>query len=140
MRITSIIEQELGCPPLVLIVSDDYETREGIEKLLSDDGYRVEAARHEDDAVQRALSCCPNVILVSLAGTPDQVVASAVRVRRRAKLDATVPVVVFSVPTIDEGAEIALGRNVYITRPDNFDQLRSLLGRVVLDSLRRMFV
>jgi DNA-binding response OmpR family regulator len=136
VRITSVIERELGCPPLVLVVSDDHETRDGTERLLSADGYRIETARDEDEAAERASWCCPNLILVSLAGRPDAVVASAVRVRRRADLDATVPVVVFSVPTIDEGAEIALGRNVHVTRPDNFDQLRSLLGRVMLESLR----
>jgi DNA-binding response OmpR family regulator len=136
VRITSLIEQELGCPPLVLVVENDEETRDGIEKLLAADGYRVETARNETDAVDRAARCCPTLILVSLAGSPDQVVAAAVRVRRRADIDASVPVVVFSVPTIDEGAEISLGRNVHITRPDNFDQLRALLGRVILKSLR----
>jgi hypothetical protein len=39
--------------------------------------------------------------------------------------------VIFCVPTVDEGAEIALGRNVFVTRPDNFDQLRRLLGRLL---------
>lgn len=136
MRITSIIEQELGCPPLVLVVSDDREVRDGTEKLLASDGYRIETARDEQTAAERASSCCPNLILVSLAGSPDAVVAAAVRLRRRADLDASVPVVVFSVPTIDEGAEITLGRNVHVTRPDNFDQLRSLVGRAILESLR----
>jgi DNA-binding response OmpR family regulator len=120
----------------VLVVADDHEIRDGTEQLLAADGYRIETARDEETAAERASSCCPNLILVSLAGGPADVVASAVRMRRRADLDASVPVVVFSVPTIDEGAEIALGRNVHVTRPDNFDQLRSLLGRVILESLR----
>jgi len=136
VRITSIIEHELGCTPLVLVVDDDEETRDGIEALLSSDGYRIEAARSEEDAVGRASRSCPNLILVSLAGPPEDVVAAAVRVRRRSDIDAAVPVVVFSVPTIDEGAEVPLGRNVYATRPDNFDQLRGLIGRVILASLR----
>jgi len=136
VRITSVIEQELGCRPLVLVVSDDHEIRDGTEQLLISDGYRIETARDEQTAAERASSCCPNLILVSLAGRPDAVVAAAVRMRRRAELDASVPVVVFSVPTIDEGAEIALGRNVHVIRPDNFDQLRSLVGRVILESLR----
>jgi CheY-like chemotaxis protein len=136
VRITSVIERELGCTPLVLAVDGDEETRDGIEALLSSDGYRVEAARSESDAVDRASRCCPNLILVSLAGSPDEVVGAAVRVRRRAELDASVPIVVFSVTTIEEGAEVHLGRNVYATRPDNFDQLRSLIGRLILKSLR----
>jgi DNA-binding response OmpR family regulator len=136
VRITSIIERALGCTPLILAVDGDSETRDGIEALLTADGYHVEPARSEDDAVARASFCCPNLILVSLSGAPEDVVAAAVRVRRRADLDSAVPIVVFSVPTIEEGAEIPLGRNVYVTRPDNFDQLRSLIARAILDSLR----
>ena len=119
----------------MLVVADDEETRDGIEKLLVSDGYRVEPARSEDDAVERASRCCPDLILVTLDGPPATVVAAAVRIRRRAEIDASVPVVVFCVPTIEEGAEIALGRNVYVTRPDNFDQLRDFLGQLILASL-----
>lgn len=135
VRITSVLERELGYAPLVLAVHDDEETRDGIEALLSSDGYRVEPARSEDDAVARASRCCPDLILVSLGAPPAEVVAAAVRIRRRAELDASVPLVVFSVPTIEEGAEIALGRNVYVTHPDNFDQLRALIGRLIMASL-----
>ena len=135
VRIASLLERALGCPPLVLAVESDEETRDGIEALLSADGYRVEPARNEDEAVERASRCCPDLILVSLRMPPAEVVAAAVRIRRRAEIDAAVPVVVFSVPTIEEGAEIALGRNVYATYPDNFDQLRALIGRLIMASL-----
>jgi CheY-like chemotaxis protein len=135
VRVTSFIERQVGCAPLVLVVEDVEETRDGIEQLLIADGYRVEPARSEDDAVARASRGCPDLILVSLAGSPTAVVAAAVRIRRRAGIDASVPVVVFCVPTIDEGAEIPLGRNVWATRPDNFDQLRALLGRLLMSSL-----
>ena len=135
MSVITIAERELGCAPLVLVVEDDEETRDGIEALLRSDGYRIEPARSEDDAVERALRCCPDLILVSLAGSPASVVGAAVRIRRRAGIDASVPVVVFCVPTIVEGAEVPLGRNVWATRPDNFDQLRGLLGRLILESL-----
>ena len=119
----------------MLVVEDVEETRDGIERLLTADGYRVEPARDEGDAIRRASACCPDLILVSLGGSPDAVVAAAVRIRRQSDLDAAVPVVVFCVPTIDEGAEICIGRNVWVTRPDNFDQLRAMLARLVLSSL-----
>jgi hypothetical protein len=90
---------------------------------------------YEQDAVERALRCCPDLILVSLDGTPAAVVAAAVRVRRRAEIDVSVPVVVFSIATIEEGAEVPLGRNVYATRPDNFDQLRAFIRQRIVDSL-----
>jgi hypothetical protein len=44
-----------------------------------------------------------------------------------------VPVVVFCVDGISEGGEVAIGQNVHITQPDNFNQLRSLLTRVLCE-------
>jgi CheY-like chemotaxis protein len=135
VRVPAFIERQIGCSPLVLMVEDVEETRDGIEKLRTADGYRVEPARNEHDAVTRASRCCPDLILVSLAGSPSAVVAAAVRIRRRAGIDTSVPVVVFCVPTIEERAEVMLGRNVWARRPDNFDQLRELLGRLLVRSL-----
>ena len=36
----------------ILVVEDVHETRDGIEKLLKTDGYRVAVARDERDAVE----------------------------------------------------------------------------------------
>jgi DNA-binding response OmpR family regulator len=119
---------------VVLVADDVEETRDGIEKLLSADGYRVDPARNEDDAVDRARRRRPDLILVSLDGPPVEVIASAARIRVRAALNDRVPVVVFCIPTLDEGAEVAIGSNVYVTRPDNFDQLRAFLGRLLRQS------
>jgi len=132
----SSVERQVGYVPLVLVVEHDEETRDGIEQLLSADGYRVEAARNEEDAVKRALRCCPDLILVTVAGSPDAAVGAAVRIRRRAGIDVAVPVVVFCVPALEQGAEVPLGRNVHVTRPDNFDQLRAFLLRLIVASIR----
>jgi CheY-like chemotaxis protein len=120
-------------PPLIMVADDEEETRDGIEKLLLADGYRVVPVRSEDDAVHRASRRRPDLILVSFDGSPPQVTASAVRIRRRAGLDDRVPVVVFCVPTLEEGAEVDLGYNVHATLPDNFDQLRVFLRRLLGD-------
>jgi len=115
---------------LILVVEDVEETRDGIEKLLEADGYRVDPARSEEDAVMRARRESPNLILVSLGAHVD-VVATVARIRARAELSDEIPIVIFCVETIAEGAEVKIGTNVYATRPDNFDQLRSLLGRLL---------
>jgi PleD family two-component response regulator len=49
--------------PLILVVEDIEETR--IERLLIADGYRVDPARNEEDAVIKAKRTPPNLILVS---------------------------------------------------------------------------
>jgi CheY-like chemotaxis protein len=115
----------------ILVVEDVEETRDGIEKLLNADGYRVEAARDERYAVESARRKRPDLILVSLGGTPRDVIASARRIRERAGLGNDVPVVVFCVGEVSQGDEVAIGQNVYVTRPDNFDQLRNLLARLL---------
>lgn len=116
------------------MVNDVEETRDGIEKLLTADGYRVDPARSEDDAVDRARRHGPDLILVSLGGSPVDVIASAARIRQRGGVSRAVPVVVFCGPTVDAGAEVAIGNGVYVTRPDNFDQLRAFLGRLLRES------
>ena len=42
--------------------------------------------------------------------------------------------VVLSSETLAEGEEVAIDRSVYITRPDNFNQLRSLLARLLSEN------
>jgi hypothetical protein len=53
------------------------------------------------------------------------------RIRERAGLGEEVPVVVFCATNLNEGAEVEVGYNVYMTRPDNFDQLRGWLSRLL---------
>jgi CheY-like chemotaxis protein len=118
-------------PPIILVVEDVHETRDGIEKLLMADGYRVAPARNERDAIESAQRTRPDLILVSLAGSPHEVVFSARSIRQRAAVGEHVPVVVFCIEGIDDGDEVAIGQNVHLTRPDNFNQLRSLIARLL---------
>jgi len=48
------MDNEVGINPVILVVEDVHETRDGIEKLLKLDGYRVVAARDELDGIERA--------------------------------------------------------------------------------------
>jgi hypothetical protein len=40
-------------------------------------------------------------------------------------------VVVFCIDGIAEGEEVEIGENVHLTRPDNFNQLRRLIARLL---------
>src|SRR4030095_15893335 len=68
----------------ILVVEDVHETRDGIEKLLTADGYRVAVARDERDAIESAQRQRPDLILVSLAGLPSEVMVTARLIRDRA--------------------------------------------------------
>jgi CheY-like chemotaxis protein len=122
--------------PLILVVEDVHETRYGMEKLLIADGYRVGLARDEDDAIESVQLRRPDLILVSLPNSPNEVVLAATRIRERADASQEVPVVIFCVDGIGEGDEIAIGQNIHLTLPDNFNQLRSLLCRLLAASTR----
>jgi DNA-binding response OmpR family regulator len=130
----SAFRKRAGKTATILVVNDVEETRDATEKLLIADGYRVDQARNEDDAVDRINRRRPDLILVSLAGSPVDVIVSVARVRERAGLTKDVPVVVFCLP-IEEGAEVAIGSNVYVTWPDHFDQLRTFLRHLLLESM-----
>ena len=115
----------------ILVVEDVEETRYGIERLLTASGYQVSTARDEEEAIQKASLHHPDLILISLGLDAVQVLPVARRIRERAGLGEEVPVVIFCVASLNEGDEVAAGYNVYMTRPDNFDQLRALLSRLL---------
>ncbi len=125
------MDNEIDINPIILVVEDVHETREGIEKLLKVDGYRVLLARDELDGIESARRQRPDLILVSLAGSPSEVLGSGRRIRESAAAGDDVPVVIFCFDKVPEGAEVAIGKNVYIAQPDNFNQLRSLLSRLL---------
>lgn len=128
MRSEAVIKTRTS---IILVVEDVHETRDGIERLLAADGYQVTVARDETDAIESARFRRPDLILVSLAGSPREVVFSARAIRERSGVGGQVPVVVFCIEAIGEGDEVAIGQNVHITRPDNFNQLRGLLARLL---------
>lgn len=117
--------------PRILVVEDVHEIRDGMEKLLTADGYRVSLARDEHDALDSARVKRPDLILVSLAGSSNEVAMAATRIREGIQTGENVPVVIFCGGGISEGDEVTVGRNIHLTRPDNFNQLRNLLTRLL---------
>ena len=119
---------------LILVVEDVYETRAGIDTLLKANGYRVAFARVEGEPINITRPERPDLILVSGAGLPNNVLVRVSRMRKEAAVGDEVPVVVFCAQDINEGEEVAIGGNVYLTNPDNFNQLRSLVARLLPES------
>jgi CheY-like chemotaxis protein len=117
--------------PVILVVEDVEETRYGIQRLLTASGYQVSTAKDCEEAALKVGLRRPDLILISLARDAVQALSAARRIREHAGLSPEVPVVAFCITSLDEGAEVGAGHNVYLTRPDNFDQLRALLGRLL---------
>ena len=114
---------------LILVVDDVYETRAGIDTLLKANGYRVALASTE--AINSTRPERPDLILVSRSALPDNILVKVDGIRREAAVGDDVPVVVFCAQDIPEGEEVVIGGNVYLTNPDNFNQLRSLIARLL---------
>jgi DNA-binding response OmpR family regulator len=116
---------------IILIIADDEEIRDGIQELLESDGYCTFAARNMVEGIDLAARKPPDLIMMTLGQSPDNVTACARQVRLRAGLSEKVPVLIFSVPTIPEGVEVEVGKTIYAARPDNFDQVRAMLARLL---------
>jgi len=125
----STVEQEQR--QIILVLDDIEETACLIGKMLEATGYCVALARTEEDAIMKARLQSPDLFLISLGLGPELLLTTALRIRQRAALQ-DIAIVIFSVPTIPEGAEIEIDKNVYVTRPDNFNQLRELFHRLLL--------
>jgi|SwirhisoilCB3_FD_contig_21_6937332_length_498_multi_3_in_0_out_0_1 DNA-binding response OmpR family regulator len=115
----------------LLVMEEIEETATLVEMMLNKNGYSVTIARTEEDTIARARSTTPDLILMSSEDEPD---AAANRIREHSGISQEVAIVVFCVQTIPQGAEIQVGRNIYLTRPDNFNQLREFLNRLLSNS------
>src|SRR6185369_12732154 len=100
--------RENDMPATILVVEDVHEIRDGIETLLIADGYRVASARDVQDAIESARRTEPDLILVSLAGSPREVIFSAISIRQNAEIRDAVAVVIFCPEGVDEGDEVAI--------------------------------
>ena len=116
----------------ILVVDDVEETLDGIKEMLTSDGYRVYAARDERDAADKARLSSPDLMLVSLEGEAADIIVAASRIRASAGLDDDLPIIIFCVGEIKEGSETAVGDNIYLAHPDNFNQLRDLIASLLL--------
>src|SRR5690242_21857477 len=116
---------------IILVLDDIEETRSLLKKMLSRNGSCIMVARNEEDAVTRARSNPPDLILISLGLELKDHLLAAQRIRLKTGFGPDIAIVLFSIPTIPEGAEVEVEKSIYAIRPDNFDQLRGLLKRLL---------
>jgi len=117
--------------PVILVIADVEETRMGIKRLLSVNGYRVLTAKGEADAAQMSHDVSPDLVLMSLRVDQVEPVLIAQQLRDAWKLTGEVPIVLFAVTTLKEGVEVRIEPNIYLVYPDNFNQLRQLIRQLI---------
>ena len=73
----------------------------------------------------------PDLVLMSLGVDQVEPVLIAQQMRDAWELSGKVPIVLFAVTTLKEGVEVRIEPNIYLVYPDNFNQLRQLISRLV---------
>jgi len=118
--------------PVVLVVEDFEDNRFMMRRLLEMSGYRVVEAVNGNQAVERAASDRPDIILMDLSLPQPDGLAATRRIRAHEEAQRRVPIVAVSAhDSADFHAEaLAAGCNEYVTKPIDFDQLVQLLDRL----------
>ena len=121
-----------GTGPTVLVVEDFEDNRFMMRRLLEMSGYRVVEAVNGEQAVEVAATERPDLILMDLSLPKLDGLAATRRIRQSNGL-AEVPIVAVSAhDTSDFHADaLAAGCNEYVTKPIDFDQLESLLKKLL---------
>ena len=116
----------------ILLVEDSEDNRAMMKRLLEMSGYEVREAINGEQAVEKAESISPDLILMDLS-LPRIDGLTASRLIRRIPQLKQVPIDVVSAhDTSDFHAEaLASGCNEYVTKPIDFGQLELLLKRLV---------
>ncbi len=113
-----------------MVVEDFEDNRFMMRRLLEMIGYRVVEAENGEEAVKRAWSERPDLILMDLSLPLLDGLAATRRIRSRAELRQIPVVAVSAHDTADFHAEaLAAGCNEYLTKPIDFDELERLLSR-----------
>ena len=117
---------------VVLVVEDFEDNRFMLRRLLEMSGYRVVEAVNGEQAVEVATALRPDLILMDLSLPKLDGLAATRRIRQQDEL-AGVPIVAVSAhDTTDFHSDaLAAGCNEYVTKPIDFDQLESLLKRLL---------
>src|SRR5918993_5555567 len=125
------MKEEGDSRPVVLVVEDFEDNRFMMRRLLEMSGYRVVEAVNGNQAVERAASDHPDIILMDLSLPQLDGLAATRRIRAREGARKVPIVAVSAHDSADFHAEaLAAGCNEYVTKPIDFDQLVELLDRL----------
>ena len=122
----------------VLVVEDFEDNRFMMRRLLEMSGYRVVEAENGEEAVKLAAEERPDLILMDLS-LPLLDGLSATRAIRRNEGSRGLPIIAVSAhDTADFHAEaLAAGCDEYVTKPIDFDELETLLTRLLDERAKR---
>jgi CheY-like chemotaxis protein len=125
------MENKRDSHPTVLVVEDFEDNRFMMRRLLEMSGYRVVEAVNGKQAVEKAETELPDIILMDLSLPQLDGLAATRQIRARNGLGKVPIVAVSAHDSADFHAEaLAAGCNEYVTKPIDFDQLVHLLDHL----------
>jgi DNA-binding response OmpR family regulator len=127
-------------PPTILLVEPDDETRSLLKYNLRNRGYRAIVALDEEDAIKRTRDGreYPDLILLSVELTIDEVINMGRRIRQEAGFPSGTPLVVMAdqYGSDMEGKDVRVSDSEYVTYLEDGEQLMNLLYRICPVSTR----
>lgn len=119
----------------ILVVEDFEDNRIMMRKLLELNRYHVLEATNGEEAVLMATRERPDLVLMDLSLPLLDGLAATRRIRECEDLKSMPIVAVSAHDTTDFHSEaLSAGCNDYITKPIDFNQLESVIGRLLRDS------
>ncbi len=114
--------------PLILLAEDNETSSDALSDYLSVKGYRVIVARNGSEAIERARSKKPDVILMDVQMPGMDGLEATRRLRMDADL-ATTPIIALTALAMPGDREqcLAAGANAYLSKPVN---LQGLIGAI----------
>jgi two-component system cell cycle response regulator DivK len=117
---------------IVMVVEDFEDNRFMMRRLLEMSGYRVVEAVNGEQAVEVAERERPHLILMDLSLPILDGLAATRRIRQNRELRRIPIIAVSAHDTSDFHADaLAAGCNDYVTKPIDFEQLETLLSRLL---------
>lgn len=118
----------------IIVVEEQDDARLLLKRWLETSGYRVVTALSEGEAIRRARVERPALILVdedaaARAGLPSDVCAL-----EQLESGDDVPVLALCATLGGGSEEVRVGRNRYVARLDNLDQLEAIIERLLAAS------
>jgi two-component system, cell cycle response regulator DivK len=116
----------------IMVVEDFEDNRFMMRRLLEMSGYRVVEAVNGEQAVEVAQRERPHLILMDLSLPILDGLAATRRIRQHEELRRVPIIAVSAHDTSDFHADaLAAGCNDYVTKPIDFEQLETLLSRLL---------